>query len=397
MAPASAASAASGFDFEWSLTAEPHMTRRKAILAAHPEVRALYGADPWLKWQALAAVAVQLGACYVARDMSWPSVLLLAYALGGVVNHSMTLCMHEISHNLAFDTKSWAARLLGFSNANRIVGIVANLPLGIPSSVSFRRYHMEHHNYQGEDGIDADIPTKVEGAVFRSAPAKFVWLLLQPAFYAIRPLIVVRAGAVNASINGKAFSSHLDRSPSAALLAPSSPPQLPKTPGVWELVNFAAQLAFDALVFRLGGWRGLAYLVLGTLLGMGAHPMAGHFVAEHYTFDKAPSALGGGAPQETFSYYGPLNWLSFNVGYHNEHHDFPFIPGSRLPKLRELAPEFYEAPVVRHHSSWVAVLLNYVLRGNVGPLARVKRKTLSEEALADFRRESAGGNEACAT
>jgi sphingolipid delta-4 desaturase len=241
-------------------------------------VKALFGADDALKWKALLAVAVQLAAVYVARDLSWPSVLLLAYALGGLVNHSMTLCMHEISHNLAFGQDAWASRAFGYSNANRLVGIVANLPLGIPASVSFRRYHVEHHNFQGEDGVDGDIPTLVEGSIFRSAPAKFLWILLQPAFYAIRPLVV-----------------------------------LPKTPGAWEFVNIAAQVAFDALVFRLGGARGLAYLVLGTLLGMGAHPMAGHFVAEHYTFDKDPSTLGGGAPQETFSYYGPLNWMSFNV------------------------------------------------------------------------------------
>ena len=361
-AAAAASAAAPGFDFEWSHTAEPHLTRRKAILAAHPEVRDLYGADPWLTWKALAAVAVQLGAAYVARDMSWPAVLALAYTLGGVVNHSMTLCMHEVSHNLACDQSSLAARAVGWAAANRLVGILANLPLGIPSSVSFRRYHMEHHNYQGEDGIDADIPTRAEGSVFRSAPAKFVWVLLQPAFYAIRPLVV-----------------------------------LPKAPGAWELVNLLAQLAFDALVFYVGGARGLAYLVLGTLLGMGAHPMAGHFVAEHYTFDKAPSKLGGGAPQETFSYYGPLNWLSFNVGFHNEHHDFPFIPGCRLPKLREMAPEFYEAPTLRHHSSWVAVLASYVLRADLGPLARVKRKALSEAELEAFRRDSAGGSEACKT
>jgi len=281
-----------------------------------PAALTLSGKDPAFRACGL-LVPLQLFFAWCASDMPWPWVVAFTYLMGGTINHALTLAMHETSHFLAFPRPMH----------NQLFGVWINLPLGIPAFSSFLRYHRDHHAFQGESGVDSDIPTVAEGRFFTSAPLKLLWVLLQPAFYALRPLLTA-----------------------------------PKRPGPWEAVNAAVQVVFDAAVLLLLGPKALFYLVAGTLLGMGLHPMAGHFIAEHYTFLKG---------QETYSYYGPLNWLSFNVGYHNEHHDVPTTPGSKLPVLRTLAPEFYAT--LPHHTSWVLVIYQYIMDPAIGPFSRVKR------------------------
>jgi sphingolipid delta-4 desaturase len=54
------------------------------------------------------------------------------------------------------------------------------------------------------------------------------------------------------------------------------------------------------------------------------------------------------------SYYGPINLVSVNLGYHLEHHDMPGVSGWRLPTLRRAAPEFYNSHF-RHRSRLVGL------------------------------------------
>lgn len=116
------------------------------------------------------------------------------------------------------------------------------------------------------------------------------------------------------------------------------------------------------MVVHFIGYQALIYLVLSTILGSSLHPMAGHFVAEHYEW------VNG---YETYSYYGPLNKLTYNVGYHNEHHDFPQIPGSRLPKLKKMVPEYYDN--IPYHTSWIGVMWKFITDPKMTPFSRVVR------------------------
>ena len=237
--------------------------------------------DPNLMFWVGVMIVLQLIMAYLVQDASWLNIILCAYVIGGTINHSMTLAIHEISHNLAFGH----AR----PNANRILAIVGNFPLGIPYAITFKKYHLEHHKYQGDEKMDMDIPCNLEGKLFHNTFTKIIWLLLQPFFYALRPVIV-------------------------------NPKPLSKL----DLANIAAQLCFDAFILYTTSYKSLIYLCVGTFMAMGLHPVAGHFISEHYVFVKG---------YETYSYYGILNRITFNVGYHNEHHDFPNIPGSKLPQV----------------------------------------------------------------
>jgi hypothetical protein len=59
------------------------------------------------------------------------------------------------------------------------------------------------------------------------------------------------------------------------------------------------------------------------------------------------------------------------MGYHNEHHDLPSIPWNNLPKLRAMAPEFYNN--LKYHSSWSRLLFQFVFDKRYSLYSRVER------------------------
>ena len=316
----------------FTLTSEPssHSERGRQILRAHPGIRRY--CKPYLPSALCVAgvVALQVSVAWVLRDASWWLVVLAAYVFGAFASHSLFVLIHDAGHNL----------IVKRSTPNRVFGILCNVGQGVPTAMSFRTFHHLHHSRLDEYDWDADLAFRWEADLVGGSPIrKALWLLAFPIIEMIRPLRVER--------------SFVDP---------------------WILVNVAAIAITDALVFYWCGFAGLAYLVLSTFFGVGFHVVGARWIQEHYTFF---------AGQETYSYYGPLNRIAFNIGYHNEHHDLVRVPWVHLPKVKALAPEFYDE--LYAHRSWLRVLQRFFFDRDLTLYSRITRERPVRGAVARAR------------
>lgn len=305
-----------------STVEQPHPNRAKAILKAHPEIRRLFGRNPWTALILCMVAGLQLTIALIMGRAGleyWWLALIVAYGIGAFANHSLYVIIHEATHNLIFKN-----RLL-----NKASILSCDLINAIPGGVGFAIYHIPHHVHLGSFDRDPDIASEWEARLVGNRwYMKALWLLCFPVFQIAR----------------------LSRITSAALKGP------------WFAANLVLTLAFDLVVAVTFGWNALLYLVASTIFGLGLHPLGARWIQEHHTVD--PN-------QETASYYGPLNRLALNMGYHNEHHDFPAVPWNRLPAVKAAAPEFYDS--LMPCTSWSGLLGRFIFDSRYSLRSRVVR------------------------
>jgi sphingolipid 4-desaturase/C4-monooxygenase len=302
---------------------QPHPSRARAIIKAHPEVRQLMVRNPWTGLIALGIVVLQTALAWwfgrVGLRYWWLS-LLTAYGVGAFANHANYVIIHDATHNLIFRRKSW----------NNLLAILADLPNLNPGAMGFRFYHLRHHSHQGDYEHDADLANHWEARLVGNKwHRKAIWLMLFPFFQLTRPPRL------------KIVATMWDR---------------------WFLMNFLAAAIYDVAIVYFCGWAGLLYLTFSFLFSIGLHPVGARWIQEHYTNDP---------DQETYSYYGPINRVCLNMGYHNEHHDLPSIPWNNLPKLRAMAPEFYDN--LKYHPSWSRLLFQFIFDPSYTLFSRIER------------------------
>lgn len=309
-------------DFIYLDAPPAHLLRRRRILAEHPEVKTLMVTNPVSALWIVGLVSLQWLVAAEVTETHWWLILLCAYFFGAYVNHALYVLIHECTHNLIFKS----------SRLNKLAGLVCDFALIMPSAMAFRKFHLLHHRHLGQYVMDPDIVSCTEARLIGHTPLrKAAWVFFLSVSQALRPLKLKALKEIPV----------WDR---------------------WIAANLAAQVVVSALiVVFLGPWA-LAYLALSTLFALGLHPLGGRWIQEHYVTQQG---------QDTYSYYGPLNKLCFNMGFHNEHHDFPTVPWNHLPRLRKLADEHYRA--LKSYRSWTAVLLKFIFDPTMSGHSRIIR------------------------
>jgi sphingolipid 4-desaturase/C4-monooxygenase len=207
---------------------------------------------------------------------------------------------------------------------NRVMAIVANFAMVFPATIMFCIYHLKHHSYLGNPRHDADIAPRWEARLLHGGfLGRLLWMCLYPFTQGLRSI------------------GQDKRARPASWVR-------------WIGPNVLAVVVFDLVFFWICGPGCFRYLLLSVFFSIGPHPLGARWIQEHYVF-----RLG----QETYSYYGPLNVVSLNIGYHNEHHDLPQIAWHRLPTLKRLAPEMYQS--LHAHRSLVRLWLRFLFDRNL--------------------------------
>jgi sphingolipid delta-4 desaturase len=326
-----------------------HQERKKAILAKYPQVRELCKPD-WkmtlpFTWAYMAA-HLTLSYLISKYDVAWWAVVVLSYTFGCWFAFVLQACGHEGVHGNVF--KSYTL--------NRIHGYFAFMPLWIlPFENFWNPEHLHHH-------------TIVVDKALRWGPrtsSKFVKIFLPlTGVFVVQCYLTIQAMIL--------FAICLVSCVMYVLRLRSTP--LPQSFFLKPFSQFPSMISFSFMFFCLTstlfwtswysvvGIKGVAYMLLGSCWSNGLSPLGMRNVQEHLVKVKN---------QPTYSVYysDAFEWLhpflSLNINYHMEHHDFSNMPWNKLPKLRRIAPEFYEN--MNNYHSYLQVWREYLFDDGIPP------------------------------
>jgi sphingolipid 4-desaturase/C4-monooxygenase len=327
-----------------SVAARWHLKRRQAMLRRYPQIANLP------KHNALALIPIMLTPliygmlAYCSQFLTLGEIALLAWAIGSRCNFCKFKYAHEISHHLVSPniSKQHSHYLLRYLN-------LFNLSTSVYLLFSFG--HKPHHASLGATTI-------AQAKRFLTEKYPDIELLIDRYYYELP----YEPDSPPESLSPRLYDNRLLRFLSIGIIYPIT--SMLKGTMLFHLIftikylqglrakknalyrrrlNIAMvqiTLLYGGLfgLYLLAGINALLFMIISDLSQRGFlwHPISTFTISSHKTWNSK------GKIQPTTSTYGTsLTFILMKMNYHVEHHDFPDIPCKFLPRLKQIAPEFY--------------------------------------------------------
>lgn len=282
-----------------------HAERSKQILKDYPEIKNYFGNYPLSIVYILFLVALQWSIAWLVRDLPWWMLGLVALFVGQFILHSLSVFIHEAAHNLILQGK------IG-SNISLFLIELGSLSFG-KSLTYISKHGKSHHMHLNDYQYDYEWWDRQQ-AEFTSS--KLWWRLLETTIHLIPGGVVATEFLVDCFVpsDQREFSSL-------------------KKPKILNILLITTSFLLYTLAWLLISPKGALYLVwsLTLMVSNWGITFKGQSICEHHIYQEG----------KTYSTYSWSNILFFNTGYHDEHHTFLSIPWVYLPKVKQIAPEYF--------------------------------------------------------
>lgn len=320
-----------------------HRERARGILRDHPEVRQLFTHKPMTAFWCLSYAATHIAVGIATSFGPWWWVFAAAYLLGAYFNICLFILAHDCNHGLVFNNKRW----------DRWLFTATSIPSFMPA---YHTWWIEHHVHHNDLGAKKDFIKRrrslmlaLKDNLFGHPIAKrwrpYLSWLTTPLFLPTAIFMLIMQ--IFRSFVGLGFYVFGDLcrgrlSPSDWSVTVLADEHLVSGYEKYKLRSWAVlypsiHMTTFAIIGLVFGWKPLVYFLFSTIFMTGwLHPTMFGLILSISHFH------GHRRYQPSSSYYGWLNRITFNIGLHTEHHDLQAIPWSSLPRLREIAPEYYD-------------------------------------------------------
>lgn len=320
----------------YSNASEWHNIRRSRGFRLCPSIKSLFKKDASLIIQIFLNPILQLIIAYLCSRLNYLTILVISWSIGSFLVFMKSNLLHEMSHNLIFGKMS--------SNIKTIIMTWISIP-NVSSELYYyyRFHHLAHHKQFGKDDLEESIfnhyirPVDMDTIIFfrllrirkkdhllsnipKGNFIRIVYIGLIPAINWVNYFLLIIG--FNIFYLFQSIKGNHDHSITKKVLNDFS-----------QII-----LVFGLNIFLYiitNSWKPSLYLSLSYLFFKGFlwHPYLAFWLSIHQT---------GKSGEPTQSVYSPfMRFITLDMCFHVEHHDFPQIPVKSLSGIRRLIPELY--------------------------------------------------------